>query len=279
MAASFLPSCLAFGQGEAKLIKLSSGQTSGQLAGVSLWVEGRNGTAAGGERMKLQAVSNRKLYIQIADQIRDQILAGEVEAGRQLPSERDLAISLGVSRPTVREALIALEVAGFVEVRVGVGAFVRDQSKGSALPDQGHSPIEIMQVRRLLEPEAAALATHNISAEGTARLAETIRRMQAETAGNVWSSDSDRVMHVTIAEGSGNSVLREMLDQLWNSRSEEVDTKFHEHLAGIAEVREHILEDHGKIVSAIVAGNAEAARAAMAVHLDFVTAAMLKAWD
>lgn len=230
--------------------------------------------------MKLQAVSNRKLYIQIADQIRDQILAGAVEAGRQLPSERDLAASLGVSRPTVREALIALEVAGFVEVRVGVGAFVRDQSKGSAaLPDEGHSPIEIMRVRRLLEPEAAALASQNISPEGTARLAETIRRMQAETTGNVWSSDSDRVLHVTIAEGSGNAVLREILDQLWNSRSEEVDTKFHEHLAAISEVREHILEDHGKIAGAIVAGNPEAAREAMAAHLDFVTAAMLKAWD
>src|SRR5690606_14455662 len=61
-----------------------------------------------GKRMKLQAVSNRKLYIQIADQIREQILNGAVEPGRQLPSERDLAQNLGVSRPTVREALIAL---------------------------------------------------------------------------------------------------------------------------------------------------------------------------
>ncbi|WP_186307264.1 FadR/GntR family transcriptional regulator [Mesorhizobium amorphae] len=75
--------------------------------------------------MKLQAVSNRKLYLQIADQIRDQILSGEATPGQQLPSERDLAVSLGVSRPTVREALIALEVAGMLEVRVGVGAFLK----------------------------------------------------------------------------------------------------------------------------------------------------------
>ena len=230
--------------------------------------------------MKLQAVSNRKLYIQIADQIRDQILVGAVEAGRQLPSERDLAVSLGVSRPTVREALIALEVAGFVEVRVGVGAFVRDQGKASAaLPDEGHSPIEIMRVRRLLEPEAAALASQAISPEGTARLGETIRAMQAEAAKGGWSSDSDRMLHLTIAEASGNATLREMLALLWNSRSEEVDTRFHEHLAAMAEVRAHILDDHGRIVGAIVAGNADAARAAMAAHLDFVTEAMLQAWD
>lgn len=230
--------------------------------------------------MKLQAVSNRKLYIQIADQIRDQILVGAVEPGRQLPSERDLAASLGVSRPTVREALIALEVAGFVEVRVGVGAFVRDQSRGGVpLPDEGHSPIEIMQVRRLLEPEAAALASATISPEGMARLAETLRRMQAEAAKGGWSSESDRVLHITVAEASGNSMLREMLDLLWNSRSEVVDHRFHEHLAAMGEVREHILEDHSKIVSAILSGDAEGARAAMAAHLDFVTEAMLKAWD
>jgi len=230
--------------------------------------------------MKLQAVSNRKLYIQIADQIRDQILAGAVEAGRQLPSERDLAVSLGVSRPTVREALIALEVAGFVEVRVGVGAFVRDQSKGSAaLPDEGHSPIEIIRVRRLLEPEAAALASQNISPEGTARMAEAMRRMHAETENNRWSSESDRMLHLTIAEGSGNTMLREVLDLLWNSRFEVVDTKFHEHLASMSEVRTHIMDDHARIVAGIVQGNAEAAREAMAAHLDFVTAAMLGAWD
>lgn len=233
-----------------------------------------------GGAMKLQAVSNRKLYIQIADQIREQILAGHVEAGRQLPSERDLAVSLGVSRPTVREALIALEVAGFVEVRVGVGAFVRDQNKSSAvMPDEGHSPVEIMKVRRLLEPEAAALASQNISADGLSRLKQSIGMMQSDRAAGIWSADSDRLMHITIAEGSANSMLREMLDLLWNSRSEVVDQRFHEHLAAMADVREHIFEDHRNIVDAIAAGSEAKARDAMAVHLDFVTAAMVKAWD
>jgi DNA-binding FadR family transcriptional regulator len=230
--------------------------------------------------MKLQAVSNRKLYIQIADQIRDQIIAGVVEPGKQLPSERDLALSLGVSRPTVREALIALEVAGFVEVKVGVGAFVRDQGKsGTTLPDAGHSPLEIMRVRSLLEPEAAALASQNIGPDGAARLEETLRRMQAETEEQVWSAESDKALHVTIAEASGNSVLREMLEHLWTSRAEEVDTRFHQHLAAMAAVREHILADHRRIVGAILQKDAEGARSAMAAHLLFVSGAMLEAWD
>jgi GntR family transcriptional repressor for pyruvate dehydrogenase complex len=110
-------------------------------------------------------------------------------------------------------------------------------------------------------------------------MAEAMRRMQAETANNRWSSESDRMLHLTIAEGSGNSMLREVLDLLWNSRFEVVDTKFHEHLASMSAVRTHIMDDHARIVGGIVQGNAEAAREAMAEHLDFVTASMLGAWD
>ncbi|OAM77495.1 FadR/GntR family transcriptional regulator [Devosia elaeis] len=230
--------------------------------------------------MKLQAVSNRKLYLQIADQIRDQIEGGAVEAGRQLPSERELAQNLGVSRPTVREALIALEVAGLVEVRVGVGAFVRRRDDASAaLPELGASPLEIMTMRRLLEPEAAALASQQISPEGTARLAETLRRMRAETAAGQWSFDSDRMLHMTLADACGNAVLRDTLDRLWTFRSDEIDTRFHQHLVEGGLVREHILGDHEAIVAAIVSGNAEGARTAMRRHLDFVGAAMLDAWE
>ncbi|MBF0680046.1 MAG: FadR family transcriptional regulator [Devosia sp.] len=230
--------------------------------------------------MKLQAVSNRKLYLQIADQIRDQITAGAAAPGKQLPSERDLAASLGVSRPTLREALIALEVAGLVEVRVGVGAFVRGpQSPGDGLPEQSHSPVEIMAVRRMLEPEAAALAAQSIAPEGLARLAEVLGHMQADADQDRWSSEWDRTLHLAIAEGAGNSMLREILDILWNSRSEEVDKRFHDHLATISEVRQQIMEDHRAIVAAIVQRDGEAARAAMAAHLDYVSAAMLNTWE
>ncbi len=230
--------------------------------------------------MKLQAVSNRKLYIQIADQIRDQILQGAVEPGRQLPSERDLATDLGVSRPTVREALIALEVAGLVEVRVGVGAFVKRREDGRlTLPELSSSPLEVTAVRRLLEPEAAALASQNISPESRARLAETLRKMRAETAAGQWSFDTDRILHMTLADACGNAVLRELLDGLWKARGDEVDTRFHQHLLEVGEVRADILADHEAIVAAVVSGNAEAARTAMARHLKFVSDAMLQAWE
>jgi GntR family transcriptional repressor for pyruvate dehydrogenase complex len=230
--------------------------------------------------LKLAAVSNRKLYIQIADQIRSQIMAGEVEPGRQLPSERDLAQSLGVSRPTVREALIALEVAGLVEVKVGVGAFVRQRpGVDAALPELSASPLEIMAVRLLLEPEVAALASQQITPEGIARLAEALRQMRTEAAAERWSSDSDRLLHMTLAEACGNAVLRETLDSLWEQRNDEVDAQFHRHLADIPDVRAHILDDHNAIFAAVIQGDAAAARQAMADHLDFVSRAMNSIWE
>ena len=74
-------------------------------------------------------------------------------------------------------------------------------------------------------------------------------------------------------------MLREVLDTLWNSRSEEVDKRFHDHLATIEEVRQHIMEDHRAIVAAIVQRDGEAARRAMTAHLDYVSAAMLNTWE
>ncbi|HEY9347561.1 MAG TPA: GntR family transcriptional regulator, partial [Inquilinus sp.] len=145
--------------------------------------------------MPLQAVVNRKLYIQIAEQITAAIDSGEFRPGQQLPSERDLAQELGVSRPTVREALIALEVAGLVEVKVGVGAFVRAAARpGSALPEADHSALEIMQARALVEPELAALAARHITGEGRSELAGIVTAMRGQTVRREWSQESDRAL-------------------------------------------------------------------------------------
>ncbi len=245
-----------------------------------LAVPAHMGVPTVGYLMKLQAVSNRKLYIQIADQIRALISSGAVEPGQQLPSERELAVDLGVSRPTVREALIALEIAGLIDIRVGVGAFVRRPNGAqAALPEQNHSPIEVMRARCLIEPEVAALAAGNVTPAGIASLRRTLLEMRAETAAGRWSPASDQSLHLTIAEACGNSVLREILTGLWSSRGEDVDQHFHAHLASIDQLREHILVDHEQIVAAIVRRDPDAARTAMSNHLKYVETAMLSVWE
>ena len=120
--------------------------------------------------MPFQSIEPRRLYRQIADQIRELIRAGEFVAGSRLPPERDLAKQLGVSRPSVREALIALEVEGLVEVRIGSGIYVlgpglKVESDDAVAPgvdrDEVHAmagPFELMRARYTIESECAALA-------------------------------------------------------------------------------------------------------------------------
>src|SRR5664279_116313 len=117
--------------------------------------------------MPFQSIEPRRLYRQIADQIRTLIRSGEFPAGSRLPPERDLAKQLGVSRPSVREALIALEVEGLVEVRIGSGIYVLGPSRRVAVPgaaanDGGSEatagPFELLRARYVVEGECAALA-------------------------------------------------------------------------------------------------------------------------
>src|SRR5512139_2401927 len=104
--------------------------------------------------MPLQSIEPRRLYRQIADQLRGLILSGEYAVGARLPAERDLAAQLKVSRPSVREALIALEVEGLVEVRAGSGIHVRATERAASAPRvdrNAFGPFEIIRARQLIE--------------------------------------------------------------------------------------------------------------------------------
>ena len=119
-----------------------------------------------------------RLYLKVAENILEFIDSEKIEAEQRLPSERDLAAQLGVSRPTVREALIALEITGAVEIRSGSGVYVLQRDEGAELkaPDQGPGPFEILEARRLVESEACALAAERISADELAQL-EHVREL------------------------------------------------------------------------------------------------------
>jgi DNA-binding FadR family transcriptional regulator len=228
--------------------------------------------------LKLQAVEQRKLYVQIADQLRSLITSGDAKPGQQLPSERELAQSLGVSRPTVREALIALEVAGLVEVRVGIGAFVRRPAKTAPVPDNLFSPTEVMDLRLLLEPKAAALAATNVDAIGKAQLAQNLHAVRQHSA-HAWDPVNDREFHLIIGRASGNAAMLAVLEQIWDMRSGELDLKFHQHLGELAEVRSKLLEDHQAIGQAILSGDGKAAMLGMTRHLEYVSHAMMNVWE
>jgi len=230
--------------------------------------------------MPIQAVSSQRLYRQIADQLAELIRRGEFKPGDRLPSERDLSQQFDVSRASVREALIALEIDGLVDVRVGLGVFVNAapaaNSQTAALAEPG--PFEVLSARYLLEGETAALAARNGSAAEHARIRETLQLMAQEVDASGIGLNADALFHLRIAEASGNSALVHLVHQLWSFRDSAMFRKLDEHFDSPERHQEAIAE-HRRVIEAIERRDADGARAAIVVHLDTVRAALERGWE
>src|SRR6476469_5820346 len=132
--------------------------------------------------MPIQVIEPRRLYLQIADQIRSLIAAGEFPAGSRLPAERELAKRFGVSRPSLREALIALEVEGYVDVRPGSGIVVLTSNSATLDSTSEEGPLEVLRARRVIEGAVAAEAAREIKAKDIAALEEILLQMKFQAA-------------------------------------------------------------------------------------------------
>jgi len=229
--------------------------------------------------MRLQAVEPRRLYRQIADQIRALIGSGEVAPGARLPAERDFARQLGVSRPSLREALIALEIEGLLDVRVGSGIYVTRpgaRPNGTELAD-AHGPFEVIRARWLIEGECAALAARNATPAQVRAIRKAQARMVEETRRNPNPLDADRAFHIRLAEASGNSALVLVVQTLWDQRVGPLYQALERKLDAPALVAE-TLGEHQAIVDAVARGDARAARAAARRHMDMAKNRCSKEW-
>ena len=220
--------------------------------------------------MPLTAVEPKRLYRQIADQIAQLIASGEFPAGSRLPAERELAVSLGVSRTSVREAIISLEMSGLVEVRVGTGIFVTapDSAGGRNGVDGGPGPFELLDARRLVEGEIAALAARQGKAEDFEAIRKCVLQMEQQVDDFAARESADRDFHLRIAKATGNSSLELVVEGLWDQRAElwgRLQQHFHTHDLALQTIR-----DHAAIAKAIAARDPEAARSAMHRHISRV---------
>jgi DNA-binding FadR family transcriptional regulator len=230
--------------------------------------------------MPLQAVDTRRLYRQIADQIAALIERGEYGSGQRLPPERDLAKQLGVSRPSVREALIALEVEGYVEVRVGSGVYVIGPgrvARAEPLPaDSG--PFELIRARWLIEAECAALAAKSASKAQIRAMEEALDQMESERDRGVMPLGADRLFHLRIAEASGNSALALVVKTLWDQRQGPLFLRL-EHHFDTPELWTVAIREHRDIVEAIARHDASGARTAMRRHMNHAARRFSKSWE
>jgi DNA-binding FadR family transcriptional regulator len=191
--------------------------------------------------MPIQAIEPQRLYRQIAEQLRQLMAEGEFAVGTRLPAERELASQLGVSRPSVREALIALEVEGVIEVRTGSGIYVRQPSESQPPPNPSSNtpadwgPLEVMSARLVIEAEVAALAARHAS-----------------------RTDRKAIR--------GNSVLLDTVRRLWQARNGALFERLGDHFEN-PDSWQAAIEEHALVMQAIEAGDSPGARKAMQRHL------------
>lgn len=229
--------------------------------------------------MPIQSIETRRLYQQIAQQLRQLILAGEFAPGSRLPAERELASQLGVSRPSVREALIALEVEGWVEVRTGSGVYVLERSAhtGERVPATEWGPLEVIRARRVVEGEIAALAAQNAEPAHIAGLHEALRSMQSDAQAGRAPLEGDRAFHLTLAAACGNAVLADTVVHFWDARKGPLFERLGDYFETPASWLSAI-EEHQSVLAAVSTGVADAARAAMQHHMDQSHERFIASW-
>lgn len=223
---------------------------------------------------------SQRLYERIAQKLASGIARGDYKVGQRLPSERELAQAFSVSRPTVREAIIALELDHLVEVRVGSGVYVTNtQPPGGKAGATDIGPFELFEARRSIEGESAALAATRINDAQLAELAELLNDMRAENEHDVWQSeDADRRFHEVIAAATQNSGMIAAVKMLWDARTRSPQNRSLSTKVRASGVKPRI-DEHTAILEALRQRDPEAARAAMRAHLSRVIDALLKATE
>jgi len=225
----------------------------------------------------VEPVRRYRLYQDIVAQIEALLDRGDLRPGDQLPTERTLAEQFQVSRASVREALRALELLGIVETHAGGGTFVRRAAARdlarplAALISRGHPVADVIEVRGLIEPAVAACAAERVTREELAELRAIIVAQERKVSAGESYVDEDTRFHELIGRAAGNELLVTMLaaifDVLRASREEWLQTNVRAHAS---------VDAHRRILAALEAHDAAAAREASADHIKAVGEGILK---
>ncbi|MBL4629977.1 MAG: FadR family transcriptional regulator [Paraglaciecola sp.] len=216
-------------------------------------------------------MKSRRLFWTIVDRIESLVDSGQYPAGSRLPPERELAENFGVSRPTIREAIIALEVLERVEVKTGSGVYVLENTKKKDIY-HNISAFELTQARALIEGEAAALAATTISEEELVRLNQTLIEM--DKGGDPEAADKE--FHLIISTSTRNSAILMAVNSLWNMRETSPTVKM-AYKGVCSQSDSKRIDEHRAIYNALVNRDSQAARAAMHLHFNRLINALFEA--
>ena len=217
--------------------------------------------------MQLEAIKTQRLYLQVSNQISRFVQEGSIKPRERLPSERELAEMLNVSRATIREAMIALEIAGVIEIRKGSGIYITDKKPELTPVDVGVGPFEILDTRLIIESEACALAAARITDSEIDILKAAVVEMQEEEKKPDRSEKADMKFHMLVAEASQNSAISAVVKWLWELRNQS-------HLSQVfmSRLRQDgihpSINEHKNIIIALESRDPDKARAAMQHHIE-----------
>jgi GntR family transcriptional regulator, transcriptional repressor for pyruvate dehydrogenase complex len=220
---------------------------------------------------EFEVVRRNRVYEEVAKQI-ERLILKKLRPGDRLPSERELADMLRVSRGSIRDAIRSLELLGLVEARQGTGTIVRESSTESlanpfatALKRRKELVSELLDFRKMLEPPLAARAATHASPEELVEMEEILRRQEERQRQGDDAVAEDAEFHYSVALACDNSVVMKVIDILMDllrdtrARSLQVEGRPQKSLSG-----------HRRILAAIKRHDAEAAKAAMRRHLEDV---------
>ena len=218
-----------------------------------------------------EVVRKNKVYEEVAQQI-ERLILKKLRPGDKLPSERELAEMLKVSRSSIRDAIRGLELRGLVEPRQGAGTIVRESAVeplanpfASALKRRKEMVSELLDFRKMLEPPLAARAATHASADEILEMEEILQRQEAKQSQGEPAVAEDAEFHYSVALASGNGVVLKVLDIIMDllrdtrERSLQVEGRPQKSLAG-----------HRRILAAIKRHDAEGAKSAMRRHIEDV---------
>ncbi len=220
-----------------------------------------------------EQVPQQTMVEMVQQQIRSLILNGSLQAGTQLPPEKEFMKQLGVSRPTLRETLHRMVGDGLIEIRPGLGTFVKTPSTTTAI----HADVvthllssedlhEIQEVREILEPEVTAMAAKNASENDLNELEKILKDMADTVRDGHSTFDLAWAFHLCVARKSGNSAMAKIVEIIHEMIKISQKPLYDQDFDGQKEV-----QDHKELLRVIKEGNPEKARVAMEIHLNDVT--------
>lgn len=225
----------------------------------------------------LEPIRPKKISEEIVSQVKQLISKGELKPGDRIPSERELATMLGVSRPSVREAIMVLEAMGFVESRQGGGTYVKALTEASIMNPlaklvEKRDPAllrSLAEVRMGLESWSAYLAAQRATDSDIAEMRRLYKIMEKQAAKGGWSPDVDAEFHYAITSASHNSLQMHVLDSIHSLFHATIQVALMEFYQQEGHVQ-LLLTHHHDIMEAIAAHDPELARKKMMEHLAMV---------